>query len=240
MHLDLTEFFPGELDTARVQVSADSTPLWPIEQPVQAIADSQIVGTRFQDGDLLHPILRSRILQQAQQQLANLHGWGGKKVRDAKTWDLPEARLLTQRALLLFCRSCNLSSAHVTDRWANVLEQGDYSTPHTHYDAEAAVVYSLDPGDPCPATPTSGMLEIIDPRIEFCCSRRPGYPSRGILPEMTPGTMLLFPAAYLHYVKPYQGVRPRITLAWNLNPGPPPANIADNFEEQVPGVIEKQ
>jgi hypothetical protein len=45
-------------------------------------------------------------------------------------------------------------------------------------------------------------------------------------PAMEPGTMILFPAVFLHHVRPYSGKRPRITIAFNISAGPPPASVA--------------
>lgn len=236
MYLDLRTQSAASAAAATMAVGPDALTVWPREQPLQPIADARVLGTRFQDAARLHPAPHAAILAQAARQPANMHGWGGKKVRDAQTWSLPELQLLTRRALLFAARTQNWAEAHLTDRWANVMEHGEYSTPHCHYDAEIAVVYAFDAGDEFAACPTSGALEIIDPRIEFCCSKRPGYPSRGILPQMLAGTMLLFPASYLHYVKPYLGTRPRITLAWNISPGPPPRD-ASGFDAQVEGTL---
>jgi len=36
------------------------------------------------------------------------------------------------------------------------------------------------------------------------------------MPNLTPGTMLIFASDYLHSVNPYNGHRPRITLSWNI------------------------
>jgi predicted 2-oxoglutarate/Fe(II)-dependent dioxygenase YbiX len=44
-----------------------------------------------------------------------------------------------------------------------------------------------------------------------------------LVPDMQPGTLLMFPSEVLHCVTPYTGKSPRITLAWNTdsrtNPG---------------------
>jgi hypothetical protein len=43
-------------------------------------------------------------------------------------------------------------------------------------------------------------------------------------PGMAAGTMLIFPSQLVYTVNPYAGMRPRITLSWNINkhalPGP--------------------
>jgi hypothetical protein len=154
-----------------------------------------------------------------------MRGVGGKKVRDADTWNMPAARLLTMRALLLFCLSQKKPSAHVLDRWANVMLTGDYSTPHSHYDTDSAVVYAVDPGEQMPQQSLDGEFELIDPRIPGCCPTQPERPIRGLSPQFVPGMMILFPAQFLHHVRPYSGQRPRITLAWNISAGPPPAGV---------------
>jgi hypothetical protein len=234
MHLDFA--IARQQAAGIVQLSTGNAQVWPAEQPVQEIADPMLRGTIFQDNALVAGELLPRVLAQAARQPANVLGWGGKKVRDDETWSLPSARLLSVRALMMFCRATGAASAHVVDRWVNVMERGDYSKPHCHYEADGAVVYSLEPGDKNPAVPTDGAFELIDPRVPFCCPSRPLRPTRGILPDMAPGAMIWFPAELLHYVKPYGGARPRVTVAWNISAGPPPATPID-FTKQVAGVL---
>lgn len=221
-----------------VQFPAGATRLWFGGQPLQELADPRVVGTRFPDSPLVHPPLVPRIISQAASLPPNGHDLGGKKVRDHATWNLPEMRLLSDRALLALCMLRGATQAHVVDRWANVIEPGDYSTPHCHYESEYAAVYFLDPGSEGSSEPDGGEFVLIDSRIPFCCPSRPERPTRGILPTMAPGTLLLFPAEFLHYVKPYRGRRPRITLAWNISVGPPPPSIRD-FSQPVAAIITK-
>jgi hypothetical protein len=199
--------------------------------------DPRILGTRFQDARLIHPELHQRILAAAKELPPNMPGQGGKKVRDQVTWDMPAAKLIALRAMLLFCRTQGTRQAHIVDRWANVMEPGDYSTPHSHYESQAAVVYFFDPGEDNQARPMDGRFELIDARVPFCCSTRPDCPTRGLNPGMEPGTMIIFPAVFLHHVRPYSGKRPRITMAINISAGPPP-KIYDPTK-QVPGGLGK-
>ena len=37
------------------------------------------------------------------------------------------------------------------------------------------------------------------------------------MPDLYPGSLLIFPAELIHAVNPYGGERPRITLSWNIN-----------------------
>jgi hypothetical protein len=237
MYLEIGTRSLEEIGASLAGLASGLTRVWPAEQPIQAVADARLVCTRFDDGHLVHPPAVARILAQGAREVANRRGLGGKKIRDHATWESPEMRLLTLRALLLVCRAREAVSAHVVDRWANVMEHEDYSKPHCHYDADAAVVYALDPGDEDPSAFASGKLEVIDSRIPNCCPNRPERPTRGILPAMPPGMMLTFPAEFLHYVKPYEGQRPRLTLAWNLSVGPPPADRAYDPTQQVVEVV---
>ena len=188
----------------------------------------------FQDTNLFHAELIQHVCVQAYTMPASMRGVGGKKIRDAETWQLLSARLLTWRALYLFCLTNRVSSAYVADRWVNVMVDGDYSTPHCHFESQGAVVYSLDTGDPNPADPMDGDFEIIDSRIPACCPHEPERPNRGIAPKLRPGMMILFPSEFLHHVRPYSGRRPRLTIAWNICPGPPPANPAVDPTKQMP------
>jgi hypothetical protein len=236
LYLQLTSQTPLDASEATFRLRAATTQVWPAAQPVQEIADPRFLGTRFQDNALLREEWAPQLLQQAAREAENVVGWGGKKIRDAETWGMPAAQLLMQRALLFFCRTRGATSAHVVDRWANVMERGDYSKPHCHYDADAAVVYSLDIGSENPAAPNDGKFELIDPRVPFCCPSRPERPTRGILPAMQPGTMILFPAEWLHYVKPYNGAQPRITIAWNISAGLPPEEKVIDPTKPVAGI----
>lgn len=209
--------------------------VWPLGQETQSLGDPSILATFFPDHAMHHPQLVSSLLAAADRQSPNQTGFGGKKVRDNPVWNAQPFRLLTIRALLMFCQHYNFGSAFVMDRWANVLESGDYSAPHAHYESRASVVYFVDLGESHPNYPMSGSFEFIDPRIPYCCSRIPDRPTRGLMPTLTSGLMLLFPSEFLHHVHPYHGNRPRITLAWNIREGSRPDEPANSMEAQVPG-----
>jgi hypothetical protein len=61
--------------------------------------------------------------------------------------------------------------------------------------------------------------------MESCCPDEPGRVTSALLPDMAPGMMILFPSQLMHYVNPYSGETPRITLSWNISsekkPGSP-------------------
>ncbi|HET9625476.1 MAG TPA: TIGR02466 family protein [Kofleriaceae bacterium] len=99
--------------------------------------------------------------------------------------------------------------------WANVLRRGDYFTPHAHPDAAWSGVLYVDAGDSGEAH--GGFLSFRDPRAgagmveaasnRFDASTMHHYPRTGAL--------VVFPAWLVHWVVPYQGERPRISVAFN-------------------------
>lgn len=103
------------------------------------------------------------------------------------------------------------------EAWANVARPGNYAKPHVHPNSNVSGVYYVDAGDAPADALNSGVLELMDPR------NRPGmFETPGTLPfdafRVTPrtGLLLLFPAWQHHYVHPYQGTRPRISVAFNV------------------------
>ncbi|MDX1964871.1 MAG: putative 2OG-Fe(II) oxygenase [Pirellulales bacterium] len=216
-----------------LQLPRGKTVAWHPQQPIQNLGDPRIFGTVFQDAPLFHPELVEYICRKAATVPRNKRAVGGRKVRDAETWNLPGMQLITWRVLQFYRQALNLSDAYVVDRWANVMVDRDYSTPHSHYDTESAVLYILDPGDEDLEEPMDGNFEIIDSRIPLCCPYQPERPIRGISPKLVPGMMIVFPAEYLHHVRPYSGRRPRITMAWNVNPGPMPPDFQYDATKQL-------
>jgi hypothetical protein len=220
--LELSSLPDNEIDGAQVALPGGLVSTWPRNQQITNRDDPRIFGTVFSDGAIVHPELARLLLDQAARQPQGLLGFGGKKVRDPAIWDHPAAQLLTRRALLFFCKCYRQKAAHTTDLWANVMDPGDYSYPHCHYDSQASLVYYLDPGESDPKEKLAGRFHFSDPRIPFCCSTHPERPTRGLLPDIRPGTLLMFPSEFIHFVHPYRGTRPRITLAWNISPGANP------------------
>jgi hypothetical protein len=144
-------------------------------------------------------------------------GGCGRKLRNIDHWPLAEAALIHARALALFRRISRQHNAVVDTSWSNVYRTGDYCIPHSHVRAQASIVYMLEPGNAAGDDPNSGRFMIVDPRLNACCKDQEGCMTTPFIPDMPPGTMLIFPGQIVHGVNPYDGNLPRITLAWNLN-----------------------
>jgi hypothetical protein len=203
-------------------------PLWPEGQPVQAL-DSTIRFTRFDDWEALNAPLVKRITAEAERILAtdppDSKCLGGVKLFNLLNWDLPEYELIHARACEFYRRTLGTETAVVDHYWANLYRQWDAAGPHGHRRSTASLVYYVDIGEEL-ADPLSGKFAFVDPRLDICCEDKKGYVTTPAFPPTENGTMLLFPSQLTHYVAPYGGTRPRITIAWNINTEPVPGDPA--------------
>lgn len=202
-----------------IEINGKLIPVWPQGLDVAYLSqDPVMMITWFEDIAEYHQALIARVLE-LEQDPAFTHQMkiGGSKVKDVAGWGTPEADLIHQRARAFFAQASDIPDPKVDLCWASVYRKGDYLGPHSHNHAMGSVVYCLDWGDPDPDLPLSGRLVFTDPRIDECCNIEPGCVTQELTPEMKNGAMVLFPGAIVHYVHPYSGNRPRITLAWNIN-----------------------
>lgn len=101
--------------------------------------------------------------------------------------------------------------------WAMVMRHGDHALVHDHAEAHFSVAYYPDAGDADPAMyPDSGKLSFVDPRRGGTVI--PGvdlFPSQfAIAPQ--PGMLVVFPGWLQHFVQPYRGGRPRVSISCNV------------------------
>ena len=211
----------GEQETLppAVEVSGALLPVWPEAQKTEALSARLAAITLFADWDSYHPALvEATLTAERNPQLRDpiFRGGCGVKVRRITEWNAPAAALIHARALIFAHRTLSRRAVFADDSWASVYRAGDYCMPHSHLRANVSIVYMLDPGDGDPGDSMAGRFCFADPRIEACCPDEPGRVTQHLMPEMTPGTMLIFASDYLHSVNPYNGHRPRITLSWNI------------------------
>lgn len=98
--------------------------------------------------------------------------------------------------------------------WATVMERGHYVHIHDHADSHWSAVYYVDAGDG--DDPASGRISWINP-----IGSHRSLPGVTLVPTTftcTPRTGLLavFPGWLRHSVEPYQGQRPRVVVAANI------------------------
>jgi hypothetical protein len=98
----------------------------------------------------------------------------------------------------------------ITECWAHLTRTNGWHAPHTHPGCTWSGIFYVDDGD----ANCGGATCFISP---FSIERKPGldfYQSEcRIVPK--PGMLILFPSSLLHYVQPYIGTTPRITIAFN-------------------------
>ncbi|HKE40593.1 MAG TPA: putative 2OG-Fe(II) oxygenase [Casimicrobiaceae bacterium] len=212
---------PGEQASlpASLAIGGATLATWPSTQIVSPMSARLMGITVFADHEAYHPALIDATLAAERDPRFRdslFKGGCGVKVRKIDAWDSPATKLIHARALMLAHHTLSRRPVFADDSWASVYRAGDYCMPHSHLRSNASIVYMLDPGDSDPDEPLAGRLCFADPRIEACCPDEPGRVTQHLMPEMTPGTMLIFASDYLHNVNPYRGRRPRITLSWNI------------------------
>jgi uncharacterized protein (TIGR02466 family) len=172
----------------------------------------------------LHELILAHEQQSAGITKSNVGGW--HSATDLWRWDGPAPAELFQRvaaavkdyaAIERRVDAAALDLTVTAEAWANVARTGDYAKPHIHPNSNISGVYYVDAGDAPPDDSNSGVIELMDPR------QRPGmFETAGTVPfdayRIVPktGMLLLFPAWLYHYVHPYQGTRPRVSVAFNF------------------------
>ena len=215
-----------------VQLGIRKVPIWPEDQALGALTEPTIWLTDFRDHARYHPKLVERILAMEKDPKYRdffFRGGCGTKVRRLDEWGSLEAELVQRRALALFRVVTGSSTAVVDDGWASIYRKGDFCMPHSHVRTTASVLYLLDPGDDpahgnaalpedAPVDPFAGKFCFCDPRLRSCCQAEEGRMTNLMIPDLRPGSMLIFPSEIVHMVAAYLGTRPRITMSWNISP----------------------
>ena len=210
--------------------------VWPEGQGIQRIG-AGIHAVQFADCDQYHSILIDRILEEEavlrRESPPNTRCLGGQKIRRStiESWRCPAFELLNARAKSFFRQVLGCDEAVADAWWVNVYRQWESIGPHSHRRATAGVLYCIDPGDKDPFCEMSGKFAFIDPRLDICCQIEEGHMTTPYYPEITAGTMVVFPGRLVHHVAAYAGERPRITMVWNINTAELPGKVGDLFDE---------
>ena len=140
----------------------------------------------------------------------------GPKIKDVHKWGIPEVDLIHERAMEFFAQATGNPKPTVDVAWGNINRHNQYLGAHSHTNCVGSVVYCVGLGDVDPDNELSGRFVIIDPRVDECCPIEEGRVTMELTPDMKPGSMLAFPSDIVHFVHPYTGHKPRMTIAWNL------------------------
>jgi len=106
--------------------------------------------------------------------------------------------------------------------WFHITRNGGYQGMHNHQNASWSGIFCVDPGDPVPDRPDSGLVRFHDPRTcayQYADSGnlRMTMPFRhgGFDVTHRPGRLVIFPSHLMHEIFPYIGERPRVVIAFN-------------------------
>ncbi len=209
--------------------------MWPEGRTLTPLGDPAIRVTNFDDTALYHPTLTARLLElEKTPEIAVRYSMagGGTKIHELEKRSLPEIDLIVARGRAMFRRLFNVKDPVVDSAWANIYRRGDYIMPHSHVRCTAAILYCLDRGDINEKERESGMFSFIDPRLAACCPERKGFFTHPLVPNLQPGTMMIFPGQITHFVSPYMGENPRITISMNINPEALPGTAFDVMKQK--------
>lgn len=95
--------------------------------------------------------------------------------------------------------------------WATVLHEGGHQTPHIHPAGWMSGVFYLDAGT---SSVDGGCIVFGHPQTGSGLSR----PPREHVHVPRSGELIVFPSYFFHHTLPYQGVKPRISLAFDVLP----------------------
>ena len=143
---------------------------------------------------------------------------------------IQDLRLLIQKHLVSFLAVINDSKPEDIANyrmgyhsWFHITRRGGYFRAHTHPLASWSVVYCASRGDDEPHQPHNmGDIVFYDPRgnasmfldpTNRAMRRELSFNSFKITPRS--GDLLIFPSFITHFVEPYQGEQPRVTVAAN-------------------------
>lgn len=200
-----------------VQIDGQNIKVWDNPEVMYLSQSPTMFMINWDDMDEFNSRIAKRMLELEQEakfthQLQN----AGPKIKNIHQWGIPEAELLHERAMELFAQATSNPHPTVDVAWGNINRHNQYLGAHSHTNCVGSVVYCVDLGDTDPENELSGRFVIIDPRVEECCPIEEGRVTMELTPEMKPGTMLLFPSNIVHFVHPYTGHKPRMTIAWNM------------------------
>lgn len=223
------------MDKDFVYLGPRKVAVWPAGRAMAQLGDPAIRVTNFDDIDLYHPTLTARLMElEKTPEIAVRYSMagGGTKIHDLEKRGLPEIDLIVARGRAMFRRLFNVQDPVIDSAWANIYRRGDYIMPHSHVRCTAAILYCLERGDTDVKERESGMFSFIDPRLAACCPERKGFFTHPLVPNLQPGTMMIFPGQLTHFVSPYMGETPRITISMNINPEALPGTAFDVMKQK--------
>lgn len=200
-----------------IKIDGKDIAVWPEHEVLYLSKNPSMFMIHWKDMDAFNEKIAERMLElEAENKLTHQLQNAGSKIRDIHKWGIPEAELVHERAMEFFAQATSMTHPTVDVAWGNISRHNQYLGAHSHTNCTGSVVYCVGLGEEDPENELSGRFVIIDPRVEECCPIEEGRVTMEVTPEMKPGTMLIFPSNIVHFVHPYTGHKPRMTIAWNM------------------------
>lgn len=178
-----------------------------------------LVGTFAIDAPAQLAALAREVLARADTAATRADGAAWRSANDLLSWS-PATRAIGdwigEAVTTLVPDDGDASDAGVyLTAWATVVRAGEHVAPHAHADAAWTGALYLDAGDSDDRH--GGRLALRDPRagagmVESATSRFAAACTAHHTPRT--GELVVFPAWVLHWVEPYQGARPRISVGF--------------------------
>ena len=193
-------------------------PLAPVPLFACPIFPTVLAGFEPRAAPLLREILKLRASYPGVMR-SNRNAWHSgeeflKHPSEPVAWVLQRVVKFATLALAPYYDQWKHSELALAGAWANVLEEGGWNAPHHNFPLQGSGVFYVSvgsiagnpPGDP------SGHIEFLNPTPWLSPM---GQGGNFVVPPK-PGLTVLFPSSVYHFVHPYKGVEPRVSVAYNL------------------------
>jgi len=201
-------------------------------RPSQAFSlfDTPVFVFLLEGQEDLNGSLRDRLLAESQAspgiQCSNRDGWHSRPdlaqrsepcFRGLVELTLEGVRAVFDEVARAGGVSADLSFRYAVQGWAVILRDGGHAVVHDHAEAHWSTVYYVDAGDADPeAHPDSGSLAFVSPnRGASSIAGLSLFPTTFTV-QPRAGMLVIFPGWLQHYVQPYRGARPRISISCNV------------------------
>ena len=175
----------------------------------------------------INPALKEEVFRREREcggmDVSNVGGWHSE--RDFFSWEVPAVGVL-QQAIANLVTDTMASVRPVTKGmkaklrlvgWAMVAREGNYTTMHAHSGFTWSGVYYAASGGQSVDHPNSGQIQFVDPRGAVGMIPTPAAPfMERVMIEPEDGLLVLFPSWLVHWVHPFHGSEPRISIAFNV------------------------
>lgn len=207
-----------------------------MQEAIENLFGAPLLRLVWPDAVDLNRQLQTVILEESTRILSvkqsNIGGWQSPK--NLQGWNIPCVKhflTMVDEAILKLTSACvgesemeELRGKWTVVAWANINRYSNYNGLHNHGGGFWSGVYYVSAGKPENESSQEGSITFQNPTLAPLAmgNLRPPLAVRDIFRRnrtLKPldGLMLLFPSWLEHYVHPYFGKPPRISISWDVN-----------------------